>query len=118
MVKKRRRKFLKVFLPIIIFILSLLLIFLYGHHNLRVYSIYYAQNIPHKSGTDPVMCAVIDNLNGIYIPNLDEKSHYDNWRDVVNTISDRTGRVEYDFVNRNIVIGKTFEDSEGIAPLN
>ena len=65
MVKKRRGKFRKVFLPILIFIVSVLIIIGYGHHNFRVYSIYYAQNIPHKSGTAPVMCAVIDNLNSI-----------------------------------------------------
>ena len=64
------------------------------------------------------MCAVIDNLNSIYIPNLNEKSRYDNWRDVVNTVSDRTGVIEYDFVNNSILIGKTFEDLEGISPLN
>ena len=118
MVKKRRGKFRKVFLPILIFIVSVLIIIGYGHHNFRVYSIYYAQNIPHKSGTAPVMCAVIDNLNSIYIPNLNEKSRYDNWRDVVNTVSDRTGVIEYDFVNNSILIGKTFEDLEGISPLN
>ena len=77
MVKKRRGKFRKVFLPILIFIVSVLIIIGYGHHNFRVYSIYYAQNIPHKSGTAPVMCAVIDNLNSIYIPNLNEKSFED-----------------------------------------
>ena len=118
MVKKRRGKFRKVFLPILIFIVSVLIIIGYGHHKFRVYSIYYAQNIPHKSGTAPVMCAVIDNLNSIYIPNLNEKSRYDNWRDVVNTVSDRTGVIEYDFVNNSILIGKTFEDLEGISPLN
>lgn len=72
------------------------------HHNLRVYSIYYAQNIPHKPGTDPVMCAVIDNLDSIYIPNLDEKSRYDNWKDVVNTASDKSGQVTYDFIRSSI----------------
>ena len=59
MVRKRKGKgrFRKVFLPIVIFIVSVLIIIGYGHHNLRAYSIYYAQNIPHKSGTAPVMCA-------------------------------------------------------------
>lgn len=118
MVRKRKGRFRKVFLPIVIFIVSVLIIIGYGHHNLRAYSIYYAQNIHHKSGTDPVMCAVIDNLSKIYIPNLDEKSHYDNWRDVVNSVRDRTCMIEYDFVNNSILIGKNFENSEGISPLN
>ena len=38
MVKKRRGKFRKVFLPILIFIVSVLIIIGYGHHNFRVYS--------------------------------------------------------------------------------
>ncbi|WP_315992161.1 hypothetical protein [Lactococcus lactis] len=36
----------------------------------------------------------------------------------MNTVSDRTGVIEYDFVNNSILIGKTFEDLEGISPLN
>lgn len=69
--EKKKGRFLKVFLSIIIFIVFVLLISGYGYRNLRVYSIYYAQNISHKSGTDPVMCAVIFNLSSVYLPHAD-----------------------------------------------
>lgn len=114
-----RRKKIVLFLvfPLVLLIL-LLWTFLSIEKNLHAYSIYYAQHVPHRTGTDPVMCAVIDNLSKIYIPNFDEKSHYDNWRDVVNSVRDRTCMIEYDFVNNSILIGKNFENSEGISPLN
>ncbi|MDU0400506.1 hypothetical protein LMG8526HA_01390 [Lactococcus lactis] len=42
---------------------------LYIWSNLEQYSIYYAQHLPHKTETDPVMVAVISNLDSIDIPN-------------------------------------------------
>lgn len=81
MVKKRKGRFLKVFLSIIIFIVFVLLISGYGYRNLRVYSIYYAQNISHKSGTDPVMCAVIFILSSVYLPHADWSTEIDRFKD-------------------------------------
>jgi hypothetical protein len=37
--------------------------------NLGKYSVYYVQHLPHKAGTNPVMVAVFNNLDTIYIPN-------------------------------------------------
>ena len=71
-----RRKKIVLFLvfPLVLLIL-LLWTFLSIEKNLHAYSIYYAQHVPHRTGTDPVMCAVIDNLDNIYIPELNKKSH-------------------------------------------
>ncbi|MDR0299129.1 MAG: hypothetical protein LBI13_03485 [Streptococcaceae bacterium] len=45
--------------------------------NLAKYSVYYAGNLPHKEGTDPELVAILDNLDKIYIPNLDESTRMD-----------------------------------------
>ncbi|WP_259764891.1 hypothetical protein [Lactococcus lactis] len=37
--------------------------------NLDEYSVYYAQHLPHKGGTNPVMVAVFNNMEYIYMPN-------------------------------------------------
>ncbi|MDR0299459.1 MAG: hypothetical protein LBI13_05180 [Streptococcaceae bacterium] len=45
--------------------------------NLAKYSVYYAGNLPHKKGTDPELVAILENLDKIYIPNLDENTRVD-----------------------------------------
>jgi hypothetical protein len=66
--------------------------------NLAKYSVYYAGNLPHKQGTDPELVAILDNLDKIYIPNLDESTrvvdelHADNYIDSINK------KYRYDFL--------------------
>ncbi|MDR0299892.1 MAG: hypothetical protein LBI13_07455 [Streptococcaceae bacterium] len=78
MVKKRSkfstRKIIFISLIVGLFMSLVLLSFLVKD-NLAKYSVYYAGNLPHKSGTNPELVAIIDNLDKIYIPNLDESTH-------------------------------------------
>ncbi|MFQ6365284.1 hypothetical protein [Lactococcus lactis] len=58
-----------------IFFVLFITILINGWINLGKYSVYYAQNLPHKTGTNPVMVAVFNNTDSIYIPNAE----YDEW---------------------------------------
>ncbi|MDR0299897.1 MAG: hypothetical protein LBI13_07480 [Streptococcaceae bacterium] len=66
--------------------------------NLAKYSVYYAGNLPHKKGTDPELVAIIDNLDKIYIPNLDENSRVDDELDAKNYIYSVNKKYQYDFI--------------------
>ncbi|MCT0443623.1 hypothetical protein [Lactococcus lactis] len=110
MVKKRKGRFLKVFLSIIIFIIFVLLISGYGYRNLRVYSIYYAQNIPHKSGTDPVMCAVIFNLSSVYLPHADLSTEIDRFKDNQHWVQSYNRYFTYNFSQFDIEYHRANQD--------
>ncbi|MDR0299899.1 MAG: hypothetical protein LBI13_07490 [Streptococcaceae bacterium] len=70
--------------------------------NLAKYSVYYAGNMPHKAGTDPELVAIIDNLDKIYIPNLDENSRVVDELDAKNYISSKNRNYQYDFLTYSI----------------
>ena len=67
--KQRRNKIL-----LILFIV--LSIPLYINYNLRRYSIYYAQHMPHAKDKDPVMVMVINNIHWINKPDIPEFKDY------------------------------------------
>jgi hypothetical protein len=70
--------------------------------NLAKYSVYYAGNLPHKEGTDPELVAIIDNLDKIYIPNLDENSRVVDEFSAKNYISSKNRLYQYDFLTSSI----------------
>jgi hypothetical protein len=70
--------------------------------NLGRYSIYYAQHLQHKSRTNPVMIAIIDNLDKVYIPDLDKYSVVKDWKDNRDTVKNKAGNIEYDFYSKSI----------------
>ena len=72
------------------------------HHNIRVYSIFYAFHVPHKKNTNPILCAVSDNLSKIYIPNLDEKTRRDDFFDNDYEVEDMSHNITYYFYNPTI----------------
>lgn len=55
----------------IIGLFVLLLIIWYALDNLKVYSVYYAKQTPHKEGVEPVLMMLMENLDSIYNPQLD-----------------------------------------------
>ncbi|WP_259764892.1 hypothetical protein [Lactococcus lactis] len=67
-IKKKRKVLIITFSVCFTVNLSLVVLF-NGWVNLGKYSVYYAQHLPHKAGTNPVMVAVFNNLDAIYIPN-------------------------------------------------
>ncbi|MCW6652564.1 hypothetical protein NHG24_02240 [Aerococcaceae bacterium NML210727] len=51
-----------------IVLLVLYILVFYIPHNLSYYSIYYATNIPHREGTNPVLVMVANNMDTIKLP--------------------------------------------------
>ena len=44
---------------------------LYAYNNLKYYSVYYAQQMPHKEGTEPDLVMLIENMGSIYTPKIE-----------------------------------------------
>ena len=59
---------------------------LYAYSNLKYYSVYYAQQMPHKEGTEPDLVMLIENMGSIYTPKI-EGIRYDNdgWNFIENS---------------------------------
>ena len=57
---------------------------LYAYSNLRYYSVYYAQQMPHKEGTEPDLVMLIENMWWVYTPEI-EGIRYDD--DGMNSIA-------------------------------
>ena len=57
---------------------------LYAYSNLKYYSVYYAQQMPHKEGTEPDLVMLIENMWWIYTPEI-EGIRYDD--DGMNSIA-------------------------------
>ena len=108
--KVRKRKFLKVFLPIIIFIPFVLLISGYGYYNLGAYSIYYAENTAHKFDTDPIMSAVIFNLSSIYLPRADWSTEIDRFKDNQHWVQSYNRYFTYNFSQFDIEYHRANQD--------
>ena len=56
---------------------TILLISFYAYANLKHHSVYYAQQMPHKEGTEPDLVMLIENMWWIYTPEI-EGIRYDN----------------------------------------
>ena len=57
---------------------------LYAYSNLKYYSVYYAQQMPHKEGTEPDLVMLLENMGSIYTPKI-EGIRYDD--DGMNSIA-------------------------------
>ena len=44
---------------------------LYAYSNLKYYSVYYAQHMPHREGTEPDLVMLIENMGSIYTPKIE-----------------------------------------------
>ena len=44
---------------------------LYAYSNLKYYSVYYAQQMPHKEGTEPDLVMLIENMGAVYTPKIE-----------------------------------------------
>ncbi len=56
----------------------------YAYSNLKYYSVYYAQQMPHKEGKEPDLVMLIENMGSIYTPKI-EGIRYDD--DGMNSIA-------------------------------
>ena len=64
----------------------------YAYSNLKYYSVYYAQQMPHKEGTEPDLVMLIENMGSIYTPKI-EGIRYDNdGRNFIENSTNLTGK--------------------------
>ena len=64
---------------------------LYAYSNLKYYSVYYAQQMPHKEGTEPDLVMLIENMGSIYTPKI-EGIRYDDGRNFIENSTNLTGK--------------------------
>lgn len=90
-------KLLKVVIAVIIVVVSLGLVVFIGASmyavttiNLLSNSVYYAQRMPHKEGTEPDLVMLIENMGEIYTPKI-EGIRYDNGANFIENSIDSSG---------------------------
>lgn len=115
MVKRKKKHHTLVVAGSISFsIIFLFVALIYVWLNLGKYSVYYAQHLPHKAGTNPVMVAVFDNLDAIYIPNANYDVPFGGVR-----VKTSEGDIDYRFEglkNNDISVFKKGELSFSLKP--
>ena len=52
-------------------IVTILLISFYAYANLKHHSVYYAQQMPHKEGTEPDLVMLLENMWWVYTPEIE-----------------------------------------------
>ena len=67
----QKRNILVLFVGLIIGLYTVLGMSLFTFINLKFNSVYYAQHIPHKEGTEPDLVMLVENMGWIYTPEID-----------------------------------------------
>ena len=65
---------------------------LYAYSNLKYYSVYYAQQMPHKEGTEPDLVMLIENMGAIYTPKIEGIRYDDDGRNFIENSTNLTGK--------------------------
>ena len=73
----RKRNILVLFVGLIIGLYTVLGMSLFTFINLKYHSVYYAQHIPHKEGTEPDIIMLMENMGWAYTPEIDGISYDD-----------------------------------------
>ena len=71
----QKRNILAIFVGLFIGMFTILGMSLFTFFNLKYHSVYYAQHIPHKEGTEPDIVMLMENNGWIYTPELDGISY-------------------------------------------
>ena len=110
----RKRNILGLFVGLIIGLYTVLGMSLFSFFNLKFNSVYYAQHIPHKKGTEPDLVMLIENMDWIYTPEIDG-IRYDNdgTNAIINTksksfLTKSLGSFLYDKDNMTVGFDSTF----------
>ena len=110
----QKRNILGLFVGLIIGLYTILGMSLFIFINLKFNSVYYAQHIPHKEGTEPDLVMLIENMDWIYTPEIDG-IRYDNdgTNAIINTksksfLTKSLGNFLYDKDNMIIGFDSTF----------
>ena len=73
----QKRNILGIFVGLIIGLYTVLGMSLFIFINLKFNSVYYAQHIPHKEGTEPDIIMLMENMGWAYTPEIDGISYDD-----------------------------------------
>ena len=71
----RKRNILGLFVGLIIGLYTVLGMSLFIFINLKFNSVYYAQHIPHKEGTEPDVIMLMENMGWAYTPEIEGISY-------------------------------------------
>ena len=92
-------KSLKVVIAVIIVVVSIGLVVFIGASmyavttiNLLSNSVYYAQRMPHKEGTEPDLVMLIENMGSVYTPKIEGIRYDDDGRNFIENSTNQTGK--------------------------
>ena len=113
-IRMQKRNILAIFIGLIIGLYTVLGMSLFTFFNLKYHSVYYAQHIPHKEGTEPDLVMLIENMGWIYTPEIDGIRYDDDGTNaIINTksksfLTKSSGSFLYDKDNMTIGFDSTF----------
>ena len=87
---------------------------LYAYSNLKYYSVYYAQQMPHKEGTEPDLVMLIENMWWVYTPEIEGIRYDDDGENaIIDTknnfvLSETMGNFSYHKYHLSIGFDSTF----------
>ena len=117
----RKRNILGLFVGLIIGLYTVLGMSLFTFFNLKYHSVYYAQHIPHKEGTEPDIVMLVENMGWIYTPEIDGIRYVDDGTNAIINLKaksfNKVQEVLYDKDNMTIGFDSTFrfEDAKGFS---
>ena len=113
-IRMQKRNILAIFVGLIIGLYTVLGMSLFTFINLKFNSVYYAQHIPHKEGTEPDLVMLVENMGWIYTPEIDGIRYVDDGTNaILNTnsksfLTKSSGSFLYDKDNMIICFDSTF----------
>ena len=113
-IRMQKRNILAMFVGLIIGLYTVLGMILFTFFNLKYHSVYYAQHIPHKVGTEPDLVMLVENMGWIYTPEIDGIRYVDDGTNaILNTnsksfLTKSLGSFLYDKDNMTIGFDSTF----------
>ena len=109
----KKSNILGLFVGLIIGLYTVLGMSLFTFINLKFNSVYYAQHIPHKEGTETDLVMLVKNVGWIYTPKIDNIIYDDGTNDIINTksksfLTKSLGSFLYDKDNMTVGFNSTF----------
>ncbi|WP_343092487.1 hypothetical protein [Streptococcus salivarius] len=110
----QKRNILAILVGLVIGLYTVLGMSLFTFINIKFNSVYYAQHIPHKEGTEPDLVMLVENMGWIYTPEIDGIRYDDDGTNaIINTksksfLTKSSGSFLYDKDNMTIGFDSTF----------
>ena len=83
---------MKMVKALLVGIVTIVLISFYAYTNLKYHSVYYAQQMPHKEGTEPDLVMLIENMWWVYTPEIEGIRYDDDGRNFIENSTNITGK--------------------------